>query len=168
MTEISVNIETADRADLVAARDRIIDELRRRETLANASAVIERELKEYKRAAGRSDGQPWRPYDGSLDSMYAVGEIVIHNSRVWKSLINQNVWEPGTAEGLWEELTGEAPTPDPVEATVWEPGQQVSAGDLREFEGAIYRAVQAHTTQQGWEPPLVPALWSLIQEATEA
>ena len=164
---IELDVETADRADLVAARDQIISELRRRETLANAGQVIDRELREYKRAAGRSDGQPWRPYDGSLDSMYAVGEIVIHDGRAWKSLIGQNVWEPGTtgAENLWEELTGEVPTPDPVEAAAWEPGQQVSAGDLREFEGAVYRAVQAHTTQAGWEPPLVPALWSLIQEA---
>lgn len=161
---IELDIETADSAELVAARDRIIAELRRRETLANAGQVIDRELREYKRAAGRSDGQPWRPYDGSLDSMYSVGEIVIHDGRAWKSLIGQNVWEPGT-DGLWEELTGEVPTPDPVEATVWEPGQQVSAGDLCDYQGAIYRAVQAHTTQAGWEPSNVPALWSLIQEA---
>ena len=56
---IELDVETADSAELVAARDRIIAELRRRETLANAGQVIDRELREYKRAAGRSDGQPW-------------------------------------------------------------------------------------------------------------
>ena len=92
---IELDVETAkDSAELVAARDRIIAELRRRETLANAGQVIDRELREYKRAAGRSDGQPWRPYDGSLDSMYSVGEIVIHEGRAWKSLIGQNVGNP--------------------------------------------------------------------------
>ena len=79
--------------------------------------------------------------------MYSVGEIVIHEGRAWKSLIGQNVWEPGT-DGLWEELTGEVPTPDPIEAEPWKAGQQVSAGDLREYEGAVYRAIQAHTTQR--------------------
>lgn len=164
MTEISLNIETADRAELVAARDQIISELRRRETLENSERAIKQQLLEYKHAVGRADGMPWRSYDGSLASVYAAGEIVIHKGKAWKSAINNNVWEPGTGN-LWEELTGEVPTPDPVEATPWEPGQQVSAGDLRDYQGAIYRAVQAHTTQAGWEPPSVPALWSLIQEA---
>ena len=164
---IELDIETADRADLVAARDQIISELRRRETLENSERAIKQQLLEYKHAVGRADGMPWRSYDGSLASVYAAGEIVMHKGKAWKSVISNNVWEPGTtgSENLWEELTDQAPIPDPVEATPWEPGQQVSAGDLRDYQGAVYRAVQAHTTQQGWEPPSVPALWSLIQEA---
>ena len=33
-------------------------------------------------------------------------------------------------------------------------------GDLRTYEGTTYSCVLAHTTQLGWEPPVVPALWS--------
>lgn len=33
-------------------------------------------------------------------------------------------------------------------------------GDLREYSGVIYRVLQAHTTQAGWAPPVVPALWA--------
>lgn len=161
---IELDIATSATADLIAGRDRIDKELQRRETLANAETNMKHQLLEYKRAVGREDGQPWRPYDGTLASVYAEGEIVVHAHKAWKSRINNNVWEPGIRD-LWEELTGEIPTPDPIEAEPWKPNEQVSIGDIREYEGAIYRVAQAHTTQVGYEPPIVPALWTLIQEA---
>jgi len=42
----------------------------------------------------------------------------------------------------------------------WAPGQTVAAGDLRGWAGVVYVCVQGHTTQAGWEPPNVPALWT--------
>src|SRR5690625_1583336 len=55
----------------------------------------------------------------------------------------------------WAQLTG---LPDDVEP--WVPNEAVAVGDLREHGGVTYRVVQAHTTQAGWEPPNVPALWA--------
>lgn len=41
----------------------------------------------------------------------------------------------------------------------WEIGKQYEVGDRRQFNGLLYRCVQAHVSQIGWEPPNVPALW---------
>jgi hypothetical protein len=41
----------------------------------------------------------------------------------------------------------------------WAPGQQVRVGDIRTWLGITYTCRQAHTTQVGWEPPKVLALW---------
>ena len=30
---------------------------------------------------------------------------------------------------------------------------------LREYQGVTYKCIQSHTTQPGWTPPAVPALW---------
>jgi hypothetical protein len=46
----------------------------------------------------------------------------------------------------------------------WEARQIVLAGDLRSYQTGTFSAIQPHTTQIGWEPPRVPALWKL--EAT--
>lgn len=41
----------------------------------------------------------------------------------------------------------------------WESETEYVVGDRRKYEGLLYRCVQAHTSQVGWEPPNVPALW---------
>jgi len=41
----------------------------------------------------------------------------------------------------------------------WEAGEDVEVGSLRSHAGRLYKCVQAHTTQAGWEPPAAPALW---------
>jgi hypothetical protein len=45
----------------------------------------------------------------------------------------------------------------------WAAGQAVTAGTYRAYQGKTYRAIQGHTTQAGWEPPNVPALWHLVE-----
>ena len=50
-------------------------------------------------------------------------------------------------------------TPDMTE---WVAGISVNVGEQLTYQGATYQVVQAHTTQVGWEPPNVPALWSLV------
>jgi secreted trypsin-like serine protease len=50
------------------------------------------------------------------------------------------------------------PTPPPGSGT-WRPGVSYPAGAVVSYDGRGYRAVQAHTSQAGWEPPNVPALW---------
>ena len=47
----------------------------------------------------------------------------------------------------------------------WEVGVAYAVGDRRQYEGLLYRCVQAHTSQAGWEPPMVPALW--VRTSTE-
>ena len=42
------------------------------------------------------------------------------------------------------------------------------AADVRvRFEGKLYRCVQAHTSQAGWEPDKTPALWTEVAKPGE-
>ena len=45
------------------------------------------------------------------------------------------------------------------EMTAWVAGITVAAGERFTFGGATWECLQAHTTQQGWEPPTTPSLW---------
>ena len=43
----------------------------------------------------------------------------------------------------------------------WRAGQVYAAGERYRHNGILYRCVQAHTSQAGWTPEAVPALWAL-------
>ena len=44
----------------------------------------------------------------------------------------------------------------------WKPGTAYEVDERIRHEGILYRCVQAHTSQTGWEPPVVPALWTVV------
>lgn len=47
----------------------------------------------------------------------------------------------------------------------WETGIDVNRGEKYLYEGGLWKAVQAHTTQEGWEPSMDTAsLWERIDE----
>lgn len=46
----------------------------------------------------------------------------------------------------------------------WQPNVKYEAGQIRERGGELYRCVQAHTYQEGWDPENTPALWSRIAD----
>ncbi|MFS1511639.1 fibronectin type III domain-containing protein [Chengkuizengella sp. SCS-71B] len=50
---------------------------------------------------------------------------------------------------------------DPSGAEPWEAGINYSVNDEVTYNGNTYYCIQAHTSQIGWEPPNVPALWGL-------
>ena len=41
----------------------------------------------------------------------------------------------------------------------WQPNTAYVVGDVVTFQGPRYSCRQSHTSQVGWEPPNVPALW---------
>lgn len=45
---------------------------------------------------------------------------------------------------------------------VWTVGIAVSVGDRYQYEGKLYKCVQAHTTQADWTPDVTPALWVIV------
>ena len=45
----------------------------------------------------------------------------------------------------------------------WVAGEAVIVGDKRYYNGVWYACVQGHTTQAGWEPDAVPALWTVVR-----
>jgi hypothetical protein len=51
-------------------------------------------------------------------------------------------------------------TPTTGGTAAWTTGVSYVVGNLVTYGGVTYRCVQNHTSQVGWEPPNVPALWT--------
>lgn len=49
----------------------------------------------------------------------------------------------------------------------WKPGIWCEAGERLRYGDNLYRCEQSHTSQDGWEPPNVPALWTHIAKPGE-
>ena len=45
---------------------------------------------------------------------------------------------------------------------IWESGRAYKLNDRIRYEDTLYRVVQAHTSQDGWQPPTVPALFTQV------
>lgn len=50
---------------------------------------------------------------------------------------------------------------------VWTADTAYTADIRVRYEDKLYRCVQAHTSQIGWEPPAVPALWTEVAKPGE-
>ena len=46
----------------------------------------------------------------------------------------------------------------------WEPNMNVTAEERMYFEDKLYRVVQSHRTQEGWEPDKTPALFTEVPQ----
>lgn len=44
----------------------------------------------------------------------------------------------------------------------WAAGLTVTVGDRYQYDGKLYKVVQAHTTQVDWTPDVTPAMWTVI------
>lgn len=67
-----------------------------------------------------------------------------------------------TSEALEEVLnilTDEQAETVPQVFPEWRVDTEYVVGKRARYENKLYRCVQAHTSQEGWEPPNVPALW---------
>lgn len=49
----------------------------------------------------------------------------------------------------------------------WKVGQELSVGDRIEYEGKLYKVVQAHITQESWTPNLTSSLFEPIDIVNE-
>lgn len=48
---------------------------------------------------------------------------------------------------------------------VWETGQDYPVSFKVQYGGALYKVLQTHTSQDGWEPENAPSLWTEICES---
>ena len=49
----------------------------------------------------------------------------------------------------------------------WAPGLELVVDQRISYEGVLYRVVQAHTSQEGWEPDKTPALFTQVPRPGE-
>ena len=69
-------------------------------------------------------------------------------------------WTPDVTPALWK--IHRTDTGD--EIPVWIPGISVNVDEVFSYDDTNYRVIQAHTTQEGWEPPNTPALWDPLTD----
>lgn len=50
---------------------------------------------------------------------------------------------------------------------VWQIDTAYTLGERIRYDGKLYRCEQSHTSQAGWEPPEVPALWTEVAKPGE-
>jgi len=56
--------------------------------------------------------------------------------------------------------------PERADRGPWAPNVSYAVNDTVTYNGVTYRCLQAHTSQVGWEPPIVPALWQVVSGPT--
>lgn len=110
----------------------------------------------WKRRDAAADGS-WEP-----DVYVTAGTFLDHEGKRYVVNIShttQEDWEPGIVLNLFSKVLDEVP------GNVWQAGIQVTTDETYfypDLNGTEWRVVQSHTTQAGWEPPNVPALWTEI------
>lgn len=121
-----------------------------------------------------SDFDAWVDPGTDHSKMYLLGDYVSHGERVWESTHpGLNHWEPGT-EGvdwrMWRDVTDVVFPPEvdpetPEGPDEWDgQGVEYAVGDLVTFDGVVYRVLQAHTSQPGWTPDAVPAMFEVVED----
>lgn len=107
--------------------------------------------------------------------IYVKGDVVEHKTRIYRSGTNNNVREPGDTSDpqawrWWVDITdGEPGTEEDADGNIIWSGQGIEyrVGQRRSHEGVLYRVVQSHTSQPGWAPDIVPALWAIVEQDPE-
>ena len=115
----------------------------------------------------------WRDPGTNHSLMYHYGDVVRYQGRLVRSTHKGlNHWAPGTLgfDGrIWEDITPDEDatpegedTPTTPAAPVWKPGVTYVPGEVITHNGVTYKVVQGHTSQAGWQPDMVPALFSRV------
>ncbi len=102
------------------------------------------------------EGRLWQP-----GIAVEVGDVYTFGAFLWRCLqahITQGDWSPDLTPALWRKV--EIIPEDAVR--VWAAGIDYIVGDEVAYpdeNSPLYECLQAHTSQEGWEPPMVSALW---------
>jgi hypothetical protein len=70
--------------------------------------------------------------------------------------------EPTTEPTTAAPTVSPTPTDTAPAATAWKPFTDYTAGQVVSFAGKVYQVQQPHTSLPGWEPPKLPALFTLV------
>lgn len=139
-------------------------------TEAEVVAYVQGELPDVEsRLSGRFDavanpetgsGKPWaQQYPvWRAGVAYSVNDTVNYQGTAYiviQAHTSQVNWIPPLVPALFNV------NQDPADPE-WAAGVQYGIGDLVNYQGTQYECIQAHTSQAGWEPPNVPALWFAV------
>ena len=96
-----------------------------------------------------------------IRAMYEIVEIeptkeeqIIEQTNKAMELLNINF------NGLLPNLSDEQALQVPLMFPKWQEGKEYVVGDRVLYLGILYKVLQAHTSQQGWEPDIAPSLFA--------
>ena len=87
-----------------------------------------------------------------------VGDVYSYHDLLYRCVqthTTQADWRPDLLQALWRRVQSENAV------MIWQENTDYAAGIIVGYpdETALYLCVQGHTSQAGWEPPNIPALW---------
>lgn len=93
----------------------------------------------------------------ALGDLCNAQEIYSHNDKAYicRQEHNRTEHDPEIVPALFSAYRENS------EGEEWIPNEQVAVGNIRLDEGVAYEAIQAHMTQDNWNPSAMPALWKL-------
>ena len=96
-----------------------------------------------------------------IRAMYEIVEIepteeeqIIEQTNKAMELLNINF------NGLLPNLSDEQALQVPLMFPKWQPDKAYAVGDRVLYLGTLYKVLQAHTSQAGWEPDIAPSLFA--------
>ena len=96
-----------------------------------------------------------------IRAMYEIVEIepteeeqIIEQTNKAMELLNINF------NGLLPNLSDEQALQVPLMFPKWQTGKEYAVGDRVLYLGTLYKVLQAHTSQAGWEPDITPSLFA--------
>ena len=149
------DVTTYTDADLESLRAAVLTEEARRWTIATAQTQANEVGAQYAAAISTTPSVPW----ASLTGTVAPGQQVVWtDGQTYRNV--SSAWLPTTASPGTYPQGYQLATPPAPTAPAWAAGVAYAVGALAVYSGVTYKCLQAHTSQVGWEPPNVPALWS--------
>ncbi len=110
------------------------------------------------------EGRVWKP-----GLSVQVGDVYSYGAFLWRCLqahTTQGDWPPDVVPALWRKV--EIISEEAVR--VWQAGVDYAVGDevaYPDLDGSFFSCLQVHTSQAGWEPPNIPALWKTKENAVQ-
>lgn len=151
------NIDFASCSDeeLLQIREDAFTEMERRSFLKQTPKLIEEIVTKFKTLNTDDEVLKKVPSGGVAPGQKIEakdGKVYYNDTMSWlpvgpdEYLIGYRMVEPPEAESI----------------KPWVVNEFVGVKEIRRFGNDLYAVVQAHRTQNGWEPPNVPALWTLM------
>ena len=122
-------------------------------TLSIGAAALPVSLISTPAVAATAEADAW-----SDDADYALGDLVSYNGETYRCIIahhSSEGWDPASVPALWERVADEG-------EVAWHAQTAYSRGDIVEYNGNVYECRQGHTSQPGWTPAAVAALWKKL------
>lgn len=147
-----MELENMPLPELERLEESVADELRSRRNLEAIPERVAQMNAQYQQAQEDAAAVPFDPVP---HFGHGPGTTVTWDDAEWKNV--SGAWltvSPADYPLGWSQQTGL-----PEDVPKFRAGLDVQPGDLLDYNGTVFRVIQAHTTADHWLPPDLPALY---------